>query len=282
MCMLSVFPPGVQPDPEALIEGSRVNRDGNGFAIAAGDRLIVEKSMNAGPLAERFASLRAEHPDGPALFHSRMGTGGMRTTFNCHPFYVGDDKKTVVGHNGVLWSPDRDSRKCDTREFAEQFMPAYFWNLDKDKTKAIVEKWAGRYNKIAVITVNPFYSKQLYLFNEASGHWDGGAWYSNRDYLTWEKYRAHREQEWAATEARWGEATQYGRWVTTEPGVLRYERREWEPLPKPENGVTCILCEVAGAVDPDTGYCTSCGICVDCGEWLELCQCYVPGAANRN
>ena len=102
MCLLTFLPPDVQPDLSALINGAAVNDDGHGFAVVTHGRLLVQHGMHAEAMIAAFAAARRAHPQGPALFHSRLGTHGARTVANCHPFPVGGDDRTVIAHNGVL------------------------------------------------------------------------------------------------------------------------------------------------------------------------------------
>ena len=71
MCLLTYYPADVQPDPDLLHTGTEWNDDGHGFAIVAGNRLIIRKSMDALDLINTFVKLRRKHRTGPAIFHSR-------------------------------------------------------------------------------------------------------------------------------------------------------------------------------------------------------------------
>jgi predicted glutamine amidotransferase len=100
---------GVQPDTDALLTGALVNADGHGFAIVAGrrlDRLIVQRGLDGEAVIDAFIAARLQHPQGPALFHSRLATHGDTTLDNCHPFTLGGDTRTVLAHNGVLPAED--------------------------------------------------------------------------------------------------------------------------------------------------------------------------------
>jgi glutamine amidotransferase len=109
MCLLTYLPAGVQPDTDALLTGALVNADGHGFAIVAGrrlDRLIVQRGLDGEAVIDAFIAARLQHPQGPALFHSRLATHGDTTLDNCHPFTLGGDTRTVLAHNGVLPAED--------------------------------------------------------------------------------------------------------------------------------------------------------------------------------
>src|SRR5207249_655873 len=102
MCLLTFFPAGVLPDTAALFNGAYLNDDGHGFAIVADEQLIVRRGMHAEAMIEAFDAARHQYPHGPALFHSRLGTHGIRSAANCHPFPVGGDDRALLAHNGIL------------------------------------------------------------------------------------------------------------------------------------------------------------------------------------
>lgn len=206
MCLLSYFPPGVQPNADALRCGARCNNDGHGFGILipGRDEIMVFKSMNPTEAVDAFVKARAEHPDGPALFHSRLTTHGDTNTDNCHPFVVNGDPRTVVAHNGILpqdahpraigktvvekvakdgtayqaVTPVYDERS-DTRILAEDLLMKRWRTLDSRHTRKRLTSWLGRGNKILVLTTDPKYKRNSYLFNSELGEWVGGVWYSN-------------------------------------------------------------------------------------------------------
>jgi glutamine amidotransferase len=240
--MLTFLPEGVQPDTDALWNGSLYpNNDGHGFAIVSGPRLIVRHDLDAAELIDVFAKTRKRHPSGPAIFHSRLGTGGVATRLNCHPFRFGGDRRTVVGHNGVLpemVQPGKGDRRCDTRIAAEELLPSGFGHLGDPASRAFLADWIGPYNKLAILTVNPAYGESAYLINEQAGNWDDGIWYSNRDYQ-----------------------------------VRRYQSKYADLYDLDER---CDFCGTLGRIDPEFAYCMTCGSCADCGEvWADNCQCAI-------
>lgn len=185
MCLLTFFPAGRMPDVHRLHTGSIINEDGHGYAIVAGDRLIVGKNLDAADLINEFAEVRAEYLDGPAMFHSRFSTHGKTNVENCHPFHVGGDPLTVMAHNGVLPNnvhPGKKDNRSDTRIAAEDFIPS-LGHLNWRKTRQRVTRWMTPFNKIVVLTVNPNYGANAYILNEKAGVWDEGIWYSNDGYL---------------------------------------------------------------------------------------------------
>ncbi|HKN52923.1 MAG TPA: hypothetical protein VJX66_10500 [Amycolatopsis sp.] len=240
MCLLTFLPPGTQPDPQALANGAEANTDGHGFAIVTDDRLIVRRGLNGEQMISDFARHRAAHPAGPALFHSRFATHGSISKANIHPFPIGQDRLTVLAHNGVLpmtVRPRPGDRRSDTRIAAQEFLSAQpFLSLEHTATRSRIEQWLGPDNKLVVLTVNPRYPASAYLFNEDSGQWDNGIWYSNHDYLP-DRYAGIDLDYWAPDAA-------------------------------------CPFCSTVGLFDPELGICLVCEACPVCGQRNGECSAF--------
>lgn len=237
MCLLTFFPSDVDPDCQALYNGTDRNGDGHGFAIVSGDRLITRRGMSAVDMIDTFTKLRRKHRSGPALFHSRLNTGGANSRGNCHPFRVRGDHRTVVAHNGVLRMIKQapDDQRADTRVLANEFLPKAFGNLNVRANRDKLAKWVTPQNKLVILTVNPAYNRSAYLINGSSGVWDDGIWYSNHDYVS----------------------------VDPDPRDLAVDR--------------CVICGESGLINAALGVCETCGLCLDCGlPWDLGCQCFTP------
>jgi hypothetical protein len=246
MCLLTFLPPGVQPDTDALRNGTVLNDDGHGFAIVGGDQLIVRHSLHGDDLIDEFRHTRAVHPDGPALFHSRWSTGGTRGLANCHPVAVGGDPRTVIAHNGVLPAevqPAGADWRSDTRIAAEDFIPR-LGRLRLRRTRKRIERWMGAANKIVILTIDRRFTARAYLLNESAGIWDGGIWYSADDF--------------------------------------RLHRRQWRPPPADLSGWPVSSCADCGAVvDAAEDCCPWCGTCFDCDQPAGCCLCHPPAITSR-
>lgn len=183
MCLLTLMPDGVNIDYEKARQAAKSNPDGFGFAIHAKTAIIKDHDMDFEKLWLRWADLRQTYT-GAALFHWRISTHGTTSIDNCHPFNVGNDDKTVLGHNGMLpiTMPVHDKRS-DTKLFAEYVLPKLggVTALDNETTFKEIETWATG-SKLAVLTVNPSSQADWYILNEPAGHWLDGMWWSNSSY----------------------------------------------------------------------------------------------------
>jgi len=264
MCLLTYLPAGVQPDTEALRNGTLVNEDGFGYAIVADGRIIIGKSLDPDKTIDRFAELRKANPDGPALFHSRMSTHGIVDKDNCHPFIVGGDRRTVFGHNGIFPAkaqPAKNDIRSDTRIVAEDLIPRGMWGgMQQSKSRRRLERWMGPFNKAVILTVNRRYREQAYILNEDAGIWDKGSWYSNSGF-----------------KPPWKPSKDDGYWTKDpETGTWGFTSRNWN-----YGGHDCPVCFTDDAVDPVTNICGFCHCCIDCCETDVDCQCYIPAALDR-
>ena len=183
MCLLTLIPDYVTPDMERFKVAAKSNPDGFGFAISTGKKLHIVRSMDFEEVANKFVDARKKM-QGPAIFHFRWTTHGTNTVDNCHPFLLGQDKDTVLGHNGILpVKMEANETRSDTRVFAEDIMPAVggISSLDDGEYFQQMADWA-KGSKLAFLTVNDDANYDWYILNEKDGHWDSDVWWSNESY----------------------------------------------------------------------------------------------------
>jgi hypothetical protein len=228
MCLLSYFPPNVLPDAASLLCGAECNNDGHGFGILVpGEQEIrIGKGMSGPDVVAQFVALRSQFPYGPALFHSRLTTHGATNEANCHPFVVNGDPRTIVAHNGILPSDARPGRigheiildpkdpskqsiravydpRSDTRILADDLLMKRWDRLDSRSTRKRLTRWLGTGNKILVLTTDPNYQRDSYLFNAELGTWKDGVWYSNHS------FRSYGRGSYSQVPAWWYESGEY-------------------------------------------------------------------------
>lgn len=266
MCMLSYYPEGIQPEISDLYNGADLNPDGHGFAIVTRDRatgqsrLTIQKSMDAVDLVREFVRLRRNAPDGPAIFHSRIATSGRVDITGCHPFHVGQDTRTVVAHNGILFKP-QEAERSDTRVFAEDMLPR-MGSLDSQRRIRRIEQFVGKGNKLVILTVNPNRRRNSYLINPEQGVWTkSGAWHSNYDY----------EGRWWNDEEYLSKGFAYGTTPGGKPKTVTYGNSVFK----------CDVCGAWDAVSLGDGVCEVCNSCNDCKMHISDCMCYVPHSQRK-
>lgn len=304
---------GATPLKEELEQGACQNPHGFGFAIIVGDKIISERTMKAERSIERFLKIRKEYPEGYALWHARIATHGAHNEANCHPFKVGNDPRTYLGHNGVLSIPmyEKDPRS-DSRVFAEEVLPALggVTALDNPAIFTIVEDWA-KWNKLAILTVDPEAERQVYIINEKAGKMDeNGVWWSNQTHIkpkvyTDEGSSSYGHSSWGGSQTNpknfylahgWSSETQG--YVLKEGWVLDTDGKEYfyegpaEPgkalalvgevidpeEPEFEDFINCPLCGEETDLGFDEDFCLFCNRCFGCGEKRFLCMCYNTSA----
>lgn len=271
MCILSYLPAGAVCDEtveEHLWNGGLSNPDGHGWAIATPRGMMMGKSLHLDEALGKFSAARGEFPDSPALFHSRWATHGSVRVGNCHPFMVGNNHQTVLAHNGILPKdahPAKGDDRSDTAILAEDLLPQRWFRLDKPTVIESISQWAGKGNKLVILTVNPRYRKNAYLVNESMGYWDNGTgvWHSNLDYTS--------------PYPRWATVGTVAKGVQNwwnEQNALDDEYAEYDE----EYGEFCVFCPPNTVRLGWDNTCPVCKVCNDCYEPQYDCLCYTSKA----
>lgn len=152
--------------------GAGLNPHGFGWAIQSNGGVHREVGLD-GPVAiEAFMAMRADYPDGWAMFHSRHSKDGPGLLDNCQPLDLPDG--SVLAHNGGLFPVDGDV--SDTRIFIDEGLP--HWDLTLKRDRELLEDRLG-YNKIAIMRSHG----SPIILNKALGlTLPDGTWHSNADF----------------------------------------------------------------------------------------------------
>lgn len=277
MCLLTFMHDGVTPDIDKLTTGAQNNPDGFGFAIHDRTSIVSFSSLNYNEVLDKFLTYRKTH-SGPALFHSRITTHGATSVDNCHPFRLGQDPLTVMGHNGMLPIEAKNGRS-DTRILAEDLLPS--WGgasiLNNKKNRKKLSKFASG-SKLVFLSANPDVQNDWYIINERDGHWDNGVWWSNSSYK-WERYTYSGSgmytSGWSKTSTTSNVVDYDDSWIEDCSYLDANHREVWAEL------WTCRTCKERTYVDnyniDYVDMCTYCDHCFYCNDSRMLCACmYEP------
>ena len=115
MCLISIAPEGTDKYSkefiDALRHGASCNRDGSGYSILRKDAKEVTFNKGFFDIAKLLQAIENEKltKNDILVVHHRIGTHGLKTKENCHPYCLDDPSKIsgtttngVVSHNGVL------------------------------------------------------------------------------------------------------------------------------------------------------------------------------------
>lgn len=179
MCIAIYKAPEKVISKETLKECFDSNKDGCGFAYINTDylgvkRIKVYKSMSFNSFYHKYERAVRLNPESPFLIHFRIATHGTVDKFNCHPFFI--NHNTVFIHNGIISGVTKDKEKSDTQMFNEEFLQHIDATLlTKDgPVKRLIEKFVVG-SKLVIMNVEG----DVQIYNESSGNWQDGCWYSN-------------------------------------------------------------------------------------------------------
>lgn len=176
MCVAIYKPAGKVITDAVLFDCYKTNSDGAGFACIDSDgKIFVYKTMVYTEFLDKYKTYAEKLPTSPFIIHFRIATHGKVDTFNCHPFIINNEMAFI--HNGVIRDVPAcpDKLKSDTQIFNEQVLQVLPPNWETNAgIKTLIEKFIFG-SKLAVLHVNG----TVTLFNEKSGTWEDGVWFSN-------------------------------------------------------------------------------------------------------
>ena len=161
-----------------LEEGFIGNPHGAGFAYLKDGAIVTRKGFFK--FHDFLKAYENEvSSETPALIHFRYATHGEKNEFNCHPWDVCNGEYVAI-HNGILNIQSTDA-KSDTGHFVDLVLTpviSAMGNPAHHSVKYLIEQAIGSGNKILVMSK----TGEVTIYNEKSGTWDGGIWYSNCGY----------------------------------------------------------------------------------------------------
>lgn len=185
MCIAILTTGNSKVPEENLRTGWRANPDGGGIAYIKDGRVVVNKGiMNVEEFIKSYEDAHIQSDAGSSmLLHFRIGTSGLKSQNNTHPFAIKPQKGPhgAMIHNGVMfkpagaWTGPADDAFSDTRVFC-------------NANNNILALEAVQNNKAALLTAIGNHNKLVFLYddnthvivNEQAGFWHDGMWFSNR------------------------------------------------------------------------------------------------------
>lgn len=253
MCLLAYCEHDATPNYSGLEVACKNNPDGFGWAIHTGGHIVVGRAMDQDLALETYQEALGNHPGCPSMFHARWATHGSVALDNCHPFWVGASRDTLLAHNGVISDGRIPKGMSDTRWFAEVELPRRGLQiLDKPGKTAKLERYLA--SKVVVFTTREDLKYGVYILNERHGEWVDGVWWSNDSYLY---------------EYKWVYGTALASATSSED----------------EGGFDNDRCPQCGMDLTEEelhvfGYCLTCEVCLDCHAMFGDCLCFQGRAAT--
>jgi hypothetical protein len=175
MCLAIYKPKGIEISKSCYRNAFSENQDGCGFAYSKNGHVKVEKFFDFKSFWQAIKPVQGKHN---MLVHFRLATHGDKTLANVHPIVIEKGRFAVI-HNGII-PIQTQNNDSDTVTFARDVLAPCFKRFDwRDATlKYLVETSIGSDNKIVALN----HKGEAQIFNEKSGHWHKGAWYSNHGY----------------------------------------------------------------------------------------------------
>ena len=181
MCICIYQPAGIVVSDDKLRNSYENNSDGMGFAYISTDyaevkRLKIVKTMDYDTFLRKYKRAVLNNPESPFLIHFRIATHGTVDKFNCHPFKI--NKRMAFIHNGVISGIEVDKVKSDTQVFNDKFLKTLpkGWETN-EACKILIEKFIVG-SKLITLNIDGTTT----IYNESSGHWKDGCWFSNNSY----------------------------------------------------------------------------------------------------
>ena len=184
MCIAILTTGNSRVPKENLEKGWRSNPDGGGIAYIKDGKVNVEKGLMT--LEAFLAAYDAAHVQSDAgtsmLIHFRIGTSGLKSANNTHPFEVKPQRgpKGAMIHNGILFRPAGAWTGPDSDRFSDtRVLVASTNNLlaleQVQQNKAEIAKAIGHSNKLVFL----YDDNSHVIVNETAGFWHDGMWFSN-------------------------------------------------------------------------------------------------------
>jgi predicted glutamine amidotransferase len=201
MCIAIYKPAGKVLSRELLKNCFDNNSDGCGFSYVQTDNegnshLKAKKTMYFEVFYRQYLRATRLEPTSPFLIHFRIGTHGVLSRYNCHPFII--DKKHHFIHNGIIHKMPAcaKKKKSDTQIFNDVILKklgeGWFYN---EAILALIEDYIGAGSKLIFLNVD----KDVVICNMKAGVWEDDVWFSNSSYKERKVYNNYSKSSYYNT-----------------------------------------------------------------------------------
>jgi hypothetical protein len=154
------------------------NPDGWGIMVSDGSRILTERGMSDEEFWQSYEKVKSLGTR--VTVHFRWATHGSKSTRNCHPFLICDDKYSVM-HNGVISDvPSNEKDRSDTYHFAKYIVqPILAKHPDLFGTEyleTMLKTIVGSGNKIVIMRHD---GERMFINRGAGVEVTDGLWMSN-------------------------------------------------------------------------------------------------------
>jgi len=179
MCVIVYKPKKANITKRTLKQCWNANSDSAGFMFSTNNNLIIYKGFTAFKSFYKDYRKQEKQYNENFVLHFRIATHGRIDKRNCHPFVV--NKNIGFAHNGILDCVEAVEDKSDTAMFCEnvlQKLPGDF--LERKEYRIMLESVCTAETSKFVFLTNKGIA---HIFNESSGTWRQGCWFSNLHFL---------------------------------------------------------------------------------------------------
>ncbi|MGI9571739.1 MAG: class II glutamine amidotransferase [Candidatus Actinomarinaceae bacterium] len=178
MCLAILQKQGASKISDAQITNAfKNNNDGCGISYIYQNQIKVHKIMNINECVSIYNQIHKNHSKtSNIMLHFRIGTHGVNSKYNVHPFWVNND--LIFCHNGIINNVDNCNKRSDTRVFNDvvlKSLPNRFIH-----NASIIKMMSDFIGHSKLIFLNS--NNQFKIVNEKMGHWIGKTWFSNSSY----------------------------------------------------------------------------------------------------
>jgi predicted glutamine amidotransferase len=177
MCIIIVKPAGLTVSLAHLQNGFANNPDGAGYMFVEAGKIVIKKFLLFKSFLDSYNEVIEKFNNPLVVIHFRLGTHGIMTVYNVHPFRVNDN--LAFCHYGIISKMPRHPKDSDTQVFNNNILKKLPPNFTENKVTMQTIKTIIDHSLLVFLSS----ANKITFVNEALGKWDNKIWYSNDGYL---------------------------------------------------------------------------------------------------